>query len=235
MLQRLNLLPQALSLLAFIAIWQVAAGLADSRMLPPPLTVLQVMLAGLSDGELIHHLAITLARVAASFVIAMAIGVAIGIAMGRSPRLDRYFDSWLVLFLNVPALVTIILCYVWFGLIEVAAIAAVAINKIPNTVVTLREGARALDRDFTEMAQVFRLGPIKTLRHVVLPQLFPFLAAAARSGLSLIWKIVLVVELMGRSIPEFLVLSFSSRQEADFHLPHSTIQKGIRARTRTIA
>ncbi len=199
MLQRLNLLPQALSLLAFIAIWQVAAGLADSRMLPPPLTVLQVMLAGISDGELIHHLAITLARVAASFVIAMAIGVAIGIAMGRSPRLDRYFDSWLVLFLNVPALVTIILCYVWFGLIESAAIAAVAINKIPNTVVTLREGARALDRDFTEMAQVFRLGPIKTLRHVVLPQLFPFLAAAARSGLSLIWKIVLVVELMGRS------------------------------------
>ena len=39
----------------------------------------------------------------------------------------------------------------------------------------------------------------KVLRHIVLPQLFPFLVAAARSGLSLIWKIVLVVELLGRS------------------------------------
>ena len=33
--------------------------------------------------------------------------------------------------LNVPALVIIILCYVWFGLNEVAAIVAVSLNKIP--------------------------------------------------------------------------------------------------------
>ena len=48
------------------------------------------------------------------------------------------------------------------------------------------------------MAQVFEIGPWRTLRHVVLPQLWPFAAAAARSGLALIWKIVLVVELLGR-------------------------------------
>ena len=32
-----------------------------------------------------------------------------------------------------------------------------------------------------------------------LPQLFPYLIASARGGISLIWKIVLVVELLGRS------------------------------------
>jgi NitT/TauT family transport system permease protein len=37
------------------------------------------------------------------------------------------------------------------------------------------------------------------LRHVVLPQLAPFIAGAARSGVALIWKIVLVVEFLGRS------------------------------------
>ena len=74
-----------------------------------------------------------------------------------------------------------------------------AINKIPNVVVTVREGARALDRDLLEMAQSFRFGRMKTLRHVILPQLSPFVVAAARSGLALIWKIVLVVELLGRS------------------------------------
>jgi NitT/TauT family transport system permease protein len=119
--------------------------------------------------------------------------------MGRRPRLDRFFDGWLVLFLNIPALVTIVLCYVWFGLVEWAAIAAVALNKIPNVIVTLREGARALNRDYLEMAEVFRLGQAKTLRHIVLPELYPFIVAAARSGLALIWKIVLVVEAFGRS------------------------------------
>ena len=187
------------SIAALLALWQALALLAESRALPPPMLVLDAVTEGFATGELPYHIGITLARVAASFTLAMFIGVAIGIAMGRSKPLDRFFDSWLVLFLNLPALVTIILCYVWFGLIEAAAIAAVAINKIPNVVVTLREGARALSRDYMEMAQVFRFGRAKTLRHVILPQLAPFLLAAARSGLALIWKIVLVVELLGRS------------------------------------
>jgi NitT/TauT family transport system permease protein len=39
---------------------------------------------------------------------------------------------------------------------------------------------------------------VRTLRHVILPQLSPYFLVAARSGLALIWKIVLVVELLGR-------------------------------------
>jgi NitT/TauT family transport system permease protein len=161
--------------------------------------VLLILVDGFADGTLPYHIGVTLARVAASFALAMVIGIAIGVAMGRRPRLDRFFDGWLVLFLNVPALVTIVLCYIWFGLIETAAILAVALNKIPNVIVTLREGARALNRDYLEMAEVFRLGSAKTLRHIVLPELYPFIVAAARSGLALTWKIVLVVELLGRS------------------------------------
>jgi NitT/TauT family transport system permease protein len=42
------------------------------------------------------------------------------------------------------------------------------------------------------------MGAWARMRHVVLPQLAPYLAAAARSGLSLVWKIVLIVELLGR-------------------------------------
>ncbi len=190
---------KTLSLLALLVLWQIASLALQDRLFPPPQAVLQVVLTGFQDGEIPRHVGITLARVAASFFIAMVIGVAVGIAMGRAKALDRFFDGWLILFLNIPALVTIVLCYVWFGLIEAAAIAAVAVNKIPTVVVTLREGARALDRDYLEMARSFRLSRYKTFRHVVLPQLYPFVVAAARSGLSLIWKIVLVVELLGRS------------------------------------
>jgi len=128
----------------------------------------------------------------------MSLGTGVGIFLGQHERLDRFFDNWLVIFLNVPALVMIILCYVWFGLTEVAAIAAVVANKLPNVVVTVREGARALDRDLLEMAPAYRFGRWKTLRHVVWPQLFPFLIGAARTGIALIWKIILVVELLGR-------------------------------------
>jgi NitT/TauT family transport system permease protein len=128
----------------------------------------------------------------------MAIGSVIGLAMGELPALNRALDPWLIVLLNLPALVIIILAYVWFGLNEAAAIGAVALNKIPNVVVTLREGARALDPGLDEMARAYRLSFWSKLRNVTLPQLQPYFAAASRSGISLIWKIVLVVELLGR-------------------------------------
>jgi NitT/TauT family transport system permease protein len=110
-----------------------------------------------------------------------------------------FLDSWVVLGLNIPALVTIILAYIWLGLTDVAAITAVAVNKIPVVIVTVREGARAVDPELLQVARAFRLSRTRTLTRVYLPQLYPYLMAAARAGLSLIWKIVLVVELLGRS------------------------------------
>jgi NitT/TauT family transport system permease protein len=151
------------------------------------------------SGALAFNLAVTLARVAASFLIAMLLGTVIGLVMGRNRTVDRLGDPWLVVLLNLPALVIIVLAYIWAGLTETAAIAAVALNKLPIATVTVREGARSLDAGLDEMAQVFRMGPWVRLRHVVFPQLAPYLAAAARSGLSLVWKIVLIVELLGRS------------------------------------
>ena len=198
MAERAGLWYHAASFALLVALWQAASGWLDSQALPPPLAVFEVLVARIGDGEIPYHVGITLARVAVSFLVAMSIGVALGLLMGRQRWFDRLFDGWLILFLNIPALVTIILLYVWFGLVEIAAIAAVAINKIPNVVVTIREGARALERDYLEMAQVYRLGRLRTVRHVMLPQLFPYVIAAARSGLALIWKIVLVVELLGR-------------------------------------
>jgi NitT/TauT family transport system permease protein len=179
--------------------WQVAAVYAHSRLLPTVTDVLEAMVQQTISGALPWNLAITLGRVAAAFLLSLFLGSAIGIAMGRSRWLDIWLDNAVMVLLNLPALVVIVLIYVWFGLNEIAAIAAVALNKLPTTIVTLREGARALDPAYADVAQVFRMSRWRTLRHVTLPQLLPYFVAAARAGLSLIWKIVLVVELLGRS------------------------------------
>lgn len=189
----------AASLFGLLIFWSVTAAIWPSRAFPPPGAVWQVLVKEAQNGELPYHLGVTLARVAASFVVAMLIGSVIGVLLGSYRRADRFFNPWVVLFLNIPALVIIVLAYIWFGLNETAAIGAVAVNKIPNVVVTMREGARAFDPRYAEMAAVYKFSPIDRLRHVVLPQLQPYIAAASRSGIALIWKIVLVVELLGRS------------------------------------
>ena len=191
-------MPRIFSLAILIAVWAVTAALLQSRLLPGPLTIGAEILADISSGELPFQMGCTLARVIASFAIAMALGVIAGYAMGRSKAVDRYADAWLIVMINMPALVTIIFAYIWIGLNETAAILAVAVNKLPNVIVVMREGARALDPGLDEMARAFQFRRLSRMRHVVLPQLAPFLAASSRSGLSIVWKIVLVVELIGR-------------------------------------
>ncbi len=193
-----TLLPVA-SLLALVALWQGMTVMVGSHTLPSPYTVAVVLWQAIVSGQLPYHLGMTLLRLVVSFSIAMLMGSAIGIVLGRNQKLNAFFDNWLVIFLNVPALVTIILCYVWLGLVESAAILAVVINKLPNVIVTVREGTRALDHDLLDMARCYGFGKRKTLCHVIWPQLHPFIMAATRSGLALIWKIILVVELLGRS------------------------------------
>lgn len=157
------------------------------------------MRAETATGELPRHLLATLRRVAIAFGLAMTFGLVIGIALGASDRLNQWFGPWIVVLLNVPALVVIVLCYLWIGLNEVAAITAVAVNKTAMVAVTIREGVHALDPKLSQMAQSFRMGWQARLRHVVLPQLWPFVASSTRNGLAIIWKIVLVVEFLGRS------------------------------------
>ena len=188
------------SILALLAVWVVAAGLTDdAQILPMPWGLVPPLLQELASGELPRHLGATLLRVIWAFALAMVLGVAIGLAMGRSERLNAWLDPLLVIFLNLPALVLIVLCYLWIGLTEAAAIIAVTLNKVPNVAVVVREGARSQDPELDAMAAVFRLSWGSRMRHVVLPQLAPFIAAAARSGVAVIWKIVLVVEFLGRS------------------------------------
>ena len=190
---------RAISIVTFLAVWQIGAHLAESSLLPDPWQVAASIYAHAAAGELFYHVGVTLARVGVSFLIAMALGTALGVFMGRNRRWNVLLDGFLVLGLNIPALVVIILCFIWFGLGEFAAILAVAVNKFPIVVVTMREGARAIDKDLLQVAEAFRLSRQRTFFKVYLPQLYPYLMASARSGLALVWKIVLVVELLGRS------------------------------------
>jgi len=186
------------SFAVLLAAWWGAALLAGPQKLPAPPAVIAAMVSEAGSGALFLNLGATLGRVALAFTLAMTLGAAIGYLMGRVRTANRFGDPWLILLLNLPALVVIVLAYIWAGLTEVAAIAAIAINKLPTAVVTVREGTRALDASLDEMAAVFAIPRWRAFRHVVLPQLAPYIAAAARSGLSLVWKIVLVAELLGR-------------------------------------
>ena len=188
------------SIAGLVVLWIGAAALTDDpTILPHPHSVLRIAADELVNGPMAEHVLATLRRVAMAFSLAMVLGIAIGVGLGLSPRADRWFGPWVSVFLNVPALVVIVLAYLWIGLNEVAAVVAVAVNKTAMVAVVIREGIKSLDPGLTELARSYRFSRGALLRHIWVPQLWPYLAATTRNGLAIIWKIVLVAEFLGRS------------------------------------
>jgi len=189
-----SILPPAVILLCWVGL----SAWLTPQVFPGPIEIGRTLLEVILDGEVFFHLYVTLRRIALSFVIAMSVGATIGLLMGRFVSLDRLMNPSLVIGLNIPALITSVVLYIALGLNELAAILAVALNKIPLVIVMIREGAKNLDPKLFEMAKTFEVPRRKVLGGIILPQLTPYFMAAARSGLSLIWKIVLVIEFLGR-------------------------------------
>jgi NitT/TauT family transport system permease protein len=186
-----------MSLPLLLLVWHVLAVVVSHRLFPTPVSVGAEMVDLAINARLFEDMGKTLTRAAIAFVVAMTLGIVIGGIIGRFQLTDRLFGSWVLIGLNIPAIVVAIACYIWLGLTEFALILAVVINKTPLVSVTMREGVRALDYGLAELAQVYRVPFWRRVRRFIIPQLMPYVLAAARTGLSLIWKIVLVFEVLG--------------------------------------
>lgn len=186
-----------MSPLLLLVAWQLLAMAFPGRLFPTPIDVAVELWKDTVDGKLVSDMGKTLRRAAVAFTIAMAIGIAFGIAFGRNRIADRLFSTWVIVGLNLPAVVIAIVLYIWLGLNEFALILAVIINKVPLVITTIREGVRSFSPEFDELGRAFRMPFGRRLRLIFVPQLMPYVLAAARTGLALIWKIVLVFEVIG--------------------------------------
>ncbi len=186
------------SYLSLLVLWIVAARLLPN-LIPGPVETLEFVAREYRRGVLLGHLWITTQRVIVAFVVAMVAGVAIGAAMGASKRVDDLLQGWLVVLLTIPRILLFVVAYLTLGLSDTALVVALIVTIIPTIVVAIREGAKAIDLALVDMARAFRRSRTAIWRHVVFPQLLPYVLGTARGALALSWKMVVLGELLGRT------------------------------------
>ncbi|WP_226357926.1 ABC transporter permease [Pseudonocardia sp. ICBG601] len=179
--------------------WQVMAVLVDSVLVPGVGDIAGELVGIVVDGDLVTQLGITVLRVALGFALAFVVAVAVGIAMGRNAVARRFCEPAVLLGLTIPGLVWALLCVIWFGVGLANPVIAVALASAPALVLTIYQGVRSVDPDLLEMAHVYRFSRRTRLRRLWLPALAPSLFAGARLGLSLGWKVIVLVEVFGMS------------------------------------
>lgn len=188
-----------ISLASLVGAWLLLTWLMGPTVVPGPVETVKFVLKEHYSGQLWFHIGMTLWRVLISFVITMLLGTLLGVLSGASKTLDKLLEAWVVTGLAVPRILPLVVAYLLIGLNDTAAIVALVIILIPQVIVQMREGIRAIDLKLVEMARALRRPRLQIWRQVVLPQLTPYLLGTARGTLSLTWKMVVFAELLGRT------------------------------------
>ena len=182
-----------------LVVWWLVSLAVPANVVPGPLDTATAMWDDLRSGEVPRHVFATLNRVVWSFLLAMVIGGVVGVAMGLSRRVEHWLSLWVMVALTIPGLCYAVVAFLWVGLNEVAAVLAIGVATSPAVTITIWEGVKSIDNRLADMAKAFGAPASKRLRRVVVPQLLPYLMAAARYGVGIIWKVAVLVELLGMS------------------------------------
>jgi sulfonate transport system permease protein len=119
------LLPAALAVA-----WEVAVrrGWSSGRLAPPPSVILATFADLARSGDLARHTSVTLARVAAGFVIGTVAATIIGAATGSSAWLRRLVDPSLQALRAIPSIAWVPLFILWLGIFEASKVTLIAVG-----------------------------------------------------------------------------------------------------------
>jgi sulfonate transport system permease protein len=190
------LLPVGLAVL-----WEIAVrlGLSDGRLVPPPSIVYETLADLARTGELQHHVAATLARVAIAFAVGTAAGTILGAVAGYSGIARGLIDPTLQGLRAVPSIAWIPLFILWLGIFETSKVALIAVGVFFPVYLGVMGAIVAVDRKIVEVGRVFRLSGFALVRRILLPAVLPSYVVSLRAGLGLGWMFVIAAEFMGAS------------------------------------
>ncbi|WP_343907196.1 ABC transporter permease, partial [Nocardioides aquiterrae] len=147
-----------------------------------------------SDPDVYAGVWATLHRVVISVLIALALGLLAAVLSKRGGLAGKVVDVYVSLAVAVPSTVAALIALFIFKRSEIGVYVVVTLVIWPFMVMTLRGGLQMMDRKLDDMASVYRMSRSRRLTRVVVPQIVPYLFAAARSENAHAWRVVVLAE-----------------------------------------
>lgn len=185
-----------LSPLAALAIWELlaAAGLLDTRFIPPPTAIVRALGTLLQSGELTHHIAASLLRILLGFLSGAIPGIALGLWMGLSPTARAVIDPFVAATFPIPKIAILPLLMIFFGLGEFPKVLIIAIATVYLVLINTMAGVLNLPRIYLDVARNFGAPRRKLFLRVILPGALPFVFTGLRLGLSTSLLVIVAAE-----------------------------------------
>jgi sulfonate transport system permease protein len=184
--------------LAAVAGWQTleSMGWLDYEYLPSPREVVAALLDLARSGELVDDVAHTLGVTVAAAAIAMAFGAALGLAIGLIPAVRRYSMASVDFLRTIPAVALVPIAVLTFGPVRTAEVALATYAALWPIVLHTAGGVAAVHPRQYDVARMLRLGPVATVRKIVVPAAVPAWLVGARMAVIIALLVSIVAEMM---------------------------------------
>ncbi len=198
MKQSKKLFKKTAVLLLWLAIWQFAASLLNQEiLLPTPLETLNALITLAQTAKFYLSVSQSLLRIVAGYLLGVVFGVLGAILSHRFAFFKAVFSPVLKIIKAVPVASFIILALVWFRS-STLPIFISFLMVLPMVWSTVESGLCNIDKNYLELAQVYRLSGIKTFFHIKLPLILPSFISTALTALGFAWKSGIAAEVICR-------------------------------------
>lgn len=194
-----------LSMLGFAVVltaWELAVRLTDlGTLIPGPIEVIKhfIKVCYTPVGRkytLLQHLGVSLRRVLTGYGLSIVAGILLGIGMGRFDVIESAARPLFELVRPIPGVAWIPMAIVWFGIGETAKIFIIFMGGFVNIVVNTFAGAKRVDQNLLNVAQMLGANSRQTFFRVVIPSCVPYIFSGLQVGLSTCWMAVLAAEMV---------------------------------------
>lgn len=167
-----------------LALWQWASGrLIKEIYVSKPTDVAQRLYELFSSGEIYPHLLTTGQELVLSYIIGVGAGILAGYGLGRSPRLARIFEPYVMAFYGIPKIALAPLFIIWFGIGIWSKVAIAAIMVFFLVFYNVYTGVRSVDRELVNLTLVMGANQRQLTYHVYLPATSPYVLLGMRMAI----------------------------------------------------
>lgn len=188
----------AAAIFLFLLLWELAARwYANPYLLPGPYRVWLALLETWQGGRLAEHVAVSLYRFGAAYLLAALLALPLGLLLGWAGRLHRAFDPLIQLLRPISPVAWFPLAVLWFKIGDLPAIFIIFIASFFPILLATIAAVRQVDATYLKVALNFGSSRCNLLAKVVVPAAFPYIMAGLHIALGVGWIHLVAGEMLG--------------------------------------
>ncbi len=182
---------------AWLLIWQICAmAIGQDLLLVSPVTAIWRLFTLACTGSFWLSVTFSVMRILGGFFAACIAGILLAALSAKYKYVAQFLAPLMVTVKAVPVASFVILILIWVSSKNLSVLISFFM-VLPIIYTNTRNGIAHCNKQLLEMAQVFRVSPLRKIRYIYVSELLPFFQAACSISLGLCWKAGVAAEVIG--------------------------------------